>query len=181
MYNHFESKAGVAQALAEHALESHERYVAAAWSLGASPLERLIAVSGAALAFARDQPTLFQAISLSYLRPLGLFPVGTSAAGAIAARRELQLQRIAANLEAAVDDGELRSIDVAATARFIVGAWAGVLTMEARPDSETDPVATVTAGIRAIIKGTAGPATVTRDGRLRARYETALRRHGLDG
>ncbi len=180
VYNHFEGKAGVAQALAEDALAAHDRYVAATWALEASPLERLIAAAGATLVFAREQPTLFQAMSLSYLRPLGLFPANTAPAAAITARREQQLQRVAANLEAAVDAGELIPMDIHATARFIVAAWAGVLTMEARHDADADPVATVSAGIRTIIKGAAAPAALAADGRLRPRYEDALVRHGFD-
>lgn len=180
VYNHFESKAGVAQALAEDALAAHDKYVAATWALEASPLERLIAAAGATLVFAREQPTLFQAMALSYLRPLGLFPADTAPAAAIAARRQQQLRRVATNLEDAIEAGELEPMDVHATSRFIIAAWAGVLTMEARHDADADPVATVTAGIRAIIKGAASAATLTGDGRLRARYERALVRHGFD-
>ncbi len=179
VYNHFESKAGVAQALAEDALAAHDSYVAATWALEASPLERLIAAAGATLAFANEQPTLFQAMSLSYLRPLGLFPANTAPAAAIAARRERQLQRVATNLQEAIDAGELGPLDVHATSRFIIAAWAGVLTMEARHDADADPIATVSAGIRVIIKGAAAPAALTADGRLRSRYERALLRHGF--
>jgi AcrR family transcriptional regulator len=177
VYNHFASKAGIAQALAGRALAAHDEYVAAAWALDVSPLERLIAAAGATLAFAREQPTLFQAISLSYLSPLGLFPAGTPAAEAITARRRQQLERIITNLEAAIAAEELRPLDVPATARFLVASWAAVLTMEARPDTPADPAATLTAGIRGMIQGMATPATVTREGRLRARYENALERH----
>jgi AcrR family transcriptional regulator len=181
VYNHFASKAGIAQALAEHALAAHDDYVAAAWAIDASPLERLIAVAGATLAFARERPTLFQAIALSFLRPLGMFPAGTAASDAITARRELQLQRIAAQLEAAVDAGELSPLDVTATARFLVGAWTGVLTMWARPDSGVNPAATLSAGIRAVVTGMGTATTLTSHGRLRSRYERALVRHGLAG
>jgi AcrR family transcriptional regulator len=179
VYNHFSSKAGIAQALAERALAAHDEYVSAAWALDVSPLGRLIAAGGATLAFAREQPTLFQAISLSYLSPLGMFPGGTPAAEAITARRRQQLERIVTNLQAAIAAKELRPHDVAATARFFVASWAAVLTMEARPDAPADPAETLAAGIRAMIQGLATPATVTRDGRLRARYENALERHGL--
>ena len=132
VYNHFDSKAGVAQALAEDALAAHDRYVAAAWALEVSPLERLIAAAGAVLAFALEQPTLFQAMSLSYLRPLGLFPGDTAAAAAIGARREQQLGRVVTNIEEAIDAGELAAIDVQATSRFVMASLAGVLTIEAR-------------------------------------------------
>ncbi len=179
VYNHFESKAGVAQALAEDALAAHDRYVAASWSLEVSPLERLIAAAGAILAFALEQPTLFQAMSLSYLRPLGLFPADTTAATAIGARRRQQLEHVMTNIEEAIEAGELEPMDVRATSRFIMAALAGVLTMEARPDEGDDGVATATAGLRTIIKGAASPAILTREGRLRARYERALARHGL--
>ncbi len=181
VYNHFAGKAGIAQALAEHALAAHDEYVAAAWALEVSPLERLIAAGGATLAFAREQPTLFQAISLSYLSPLGFFPVGTPAAEAITARRRQQQQRIVANLDAAIAAEQLRPHDIAATARFLIASWAAVLTMDANSDLAGDPAATLVAGVRSMLQGIATPATVTRDGRLRARYENALARHGLTG
>lgn len=180
VYNHFSSKAGVAQALAERALAAHDEHVAPAWALDVSPLERLIAAGGATLAFARKQPTLFQAISLSYLSPFGLFPAGTPAAEAIAARRQQQLERISDNLDAAVAAKELSAHDVVATARFFVASWAAVLTMEeARPELPSDPAVTLAAGLRAMVQGLAAPATLTREGHLRARYENALKRHGL--
>ncbi len=123
VYNHFSSKAGIAQALAERALAAHDDYVAPAWALDVSPLERLIAAGGATLAFARKQPTLFQAISLSYLSPFALFPAGTLAAEAITARRQQQVERIRSNLDAAVAAKELRAHDIDAIARFLVASW----------------------------------------------------------
>ncbi len=179
VYNHFSSKAGVAQALAERALAAQDEYVAPAWALDVSPLERLIAAGGATLAFARKQPTLFQAISLSYLSPFGLFPAGTPAAEAIAARRQQQLERISANLDAAVAAKELSAHDVVATARFLVASWAAVLTMEETRPDPSDPAVTLAAGLRAMVQGLAAPATLTREGHLRARYENALKRYGL--
>lgn len=179
VYNHFASKAGIAQALAERALGVHDEYVAPAWTLDVSPLERLIAAGGAMLAFAREQPTLSESISLSFLGPLGLFPADTPAAEAIAARRKLQLERIVTNLEAAVAAKELRPLNASATSRFLMASFAGVLTMEAHPADATDPAATLGAGLRAMIEGLGAPATLTGDGRLRARYERALERHGF--
>jgi len=179
VYNHFDSKAGVAQALAEQALAAHDEYVAAAWALELTPLERLIAAAGAVIAFAIEQPMLFQAMSLSYQRPLGMFPADTAAAAAIGARRAQQLRQVEANIEQAIEAGELGPMDIHATSRFVMSALAGVLTMEAQPDAEADPRSTATAGIRAIIKGAAAPAVLNRDGTLRAGYERALARHGL--
>ncbi len=179
VYNHFGSKAGIAQALAERALSVHREFVAAAWSLDASPLVRLIAAAGATLAFAKAHPALFEAISLSYLGPLGLFPADTAAAQAIAARRHEQLERISGALDAAVASGELRPLDTAATARFLIGTWAGVLTMESGPGGLSDPASTLAAGIRAIFEGAAAPAALTADRRLRARYQKALAQHGF--
>ena len=178
VYNHFGSKAGIAQALAERALSVHREYVAAAWSLDVSPLERLIAAAGATLAFAKAHPALFEAISLSYLGPLGLFPADTAAAQAIAARRHEQFERISGPWMRRLPR-EIRPLDTNATARFLVGTWAGVLTMEAGPGSSADPASSLAAGIRAIFEGAAAPATLTADRRLRARYQKALAQHGL--
>ncbi|HWE08651.1 MAG TPA: glycoside hydrolase family 3 N-terminal domain-containing protein [Solirubrobacteraceae bacterium] len=70
-------------------------------------------------------------IPLPFLGPLGLFPADTPAAEAIAARRQGQLERIVANLEAAVALKELRPLNAGATSRFLMASFAGVLTMEA--------------------------------------------------
>ena len=95
VYNHFESKAGVAQALAEDALAAHDRYVAATWALEAVAAGTADRGGGRDARVRSEQPTLFQAMSLSYLRPLGLFPADTAPGAAISARREQQLQRVA--------------------------------------------------------------------------------------
>jgi AcrR family transcriptional regulator len=174
VYNHFASKAGIAQALAERALGVHGEYVAAAWSLDASPLERLMAAAGATVAFANAQPALFEAISLSYLGPLGLFPADTAAAQAIVRRRHEQFERIVAALDDAVAIGELRALDAEATARFLIASWAGVLTMESAPDAAR----TLAAGIRALIVGLGTPAVREQD-RLARRVEDALRKYVL--
>nr|WP_157137549.1 TetR/AcrR family transcriptional regulator [Mycobacterium parascrofulaceum] len=179
VYNHFTSKAGIAQALAERALEVHGQYVAAAWSLDVSPLQRLIAAAGATLAFAGDRPALFEAISLSYLGPLGLFPADTAAAEAIATRRHEQLQRIVAVLDEAISAGELQSMDTVATARFLLAAWAGVLTMEAGSGDQARAASTLAAGIRALIQGMGTATTLTREHRLTAVYHEALSRYVL--
>ncbi len=51
--------------------------------------------------------------------------------------------------------------------------------MGARPESPSDPAAALAAGLRAMIQGLATPATLTREGHLRVRYENALERQGL--
>jgi hypothetical protein len=60
-----------------------------------------------------------------------------------------------------------------------MASFAGVLTMETHPAGATDPAATLGAGLRAMIEGLGAKATLTGDGRLRARYERALERHGF--
>jgi AcrR family transcriptional regulator len=179
VYNHFNSKAGVAQALSERALRVHSEYVSAAWAIEGSPTERLIAAAGATLAFARDQPTLFQAISLSYLGPLGLFPSDTAAAAAIAERRREQFDRICAALGAAIDAGEIRPLDVPATAQFLIATWAGVLTMHSGPGAPVDSADALAAGLRAVFEGLAANEMLTDERQLRDPYQAALIRHGL--
>ena len=176
VYNHFESKAGVAQALAEDALAAHDRYVAAAWALEVSPLERLIAAAGAILAFALEQPTLFQAMSLSYLQAARPVPRRHRRRGPrSASAANSSSQQVVTNLEEAIDAGELAPMDVARDLALHHGG------LGRRPDAwKRAPTPTPTrspppaAGIRAIIKGAAAPAILTRDGRLRSRYERAL-------
>jgi AcrR family transcriptional regulator len=179
VYNHFSSKPGVAQALSERALGVHWEYVAKAWAVEGSPIERLIAAAGATLAFAKEQTGLFQAISLSYLGPLGLFPPNTPAAEAITDRRREQFDRICAALSDAVNAGELRPLDIPATAQYLIATWAGVLTMHGGPGAPVDPANALAAGLRAVFEGMGTTAMLTADRRLPDHYQAALVRHGL--
>lgn len=176
VYNHFGSKAGVAQGLADRALQVHASYVTQAWSKDGTPVERLIAAAGATLRFSREEPTLFEAIALSYLGPTGFFPSDTEAATAVERRRNDQLRRIIDGLNQAVNDGEIRPCDTAAAAQFLVASWAGVLTM--KPSQEgRDPAVALAVGIRGVLAGFL-VATVS-PGHLPPRYERALAEAGF--
>ncbi|WP_232283203.1 hypothetical protein [Gordonia alkanivorans] len=147
-----------------------------AWSLDASPLQRLIAVAGATLRFSRTHRALFEAIALSYLSPAGVFPVDTEAAAAIERRRRQQLRRIVDSLDEAIECGEIYPCDTSAAAHFLVASWAGVLTMT-DPHGLSDPGAALALGIRGLIAGLAVDGG--RADELVDRYEHALAAAGL--
>lgn len=173
VYNHFGSKAGVSRALADRALASHEIYVAPTWSLDVTPLLRLIAAGGATLRFAAEEPSAFRTMAMAYLDP-GDDPLPAAAAARIGERIGLQRRRLAAGIEAAAAEGELRELDVAGTVEFLLGAWTGVILMGMRPQVSAATRRTLAVGLRALVAGLAGPRALTADGALRRRYLRAI-------
>lgn len=183
IYNHFEGKPGIALALAERALATNERYMAEAWALEASPLERLIAAAGGCVRFAREDPAAFRTIVLPLLEPGR--DESSPAQRQVAERVALQLARLESALAGAVAAGQLRPLDVRATARFLWGAWTGVVALGVRSAggrpgepqlSERQTSAALEAGLRALLEGAVADRLLTREGRLRAPYARALHR-----
>jgi len=173
IYNHFGSKAGISSAMAERALAVHETYASAAWNLDTSPLLRLIAAGGATLRFAEEEPVAFRMMALAYLAPAA-DPIPAAVAGQIDERLRLQRERLAAGLEDAVSEGELREMDVAGTAEFLLGAWTGAISMKMRPKVSEDTRRTTAAGLQALLAGLAGPRALTAGGALRPAYLRAM-------
>lgn len=178
VYNHFGSKAGVAQALAERALEILDRYVAAAWSLDATPLERLIAAGGATLRFSRQEPIFFRRMALSYLGAGDLMPKDTAAAQRMASRLREQLERFELTLGQAVAESELAPLNTRSTARFLLESWTGVLMISYPFDSGDDADETLAIGLEVFVQGLGGPSAFDRDGLLKPRYRRAITQAG---
>lgn len=117
---------------------------------------------------------LFRTLALAYLGSGALAEEAGPAAERVAARVGVQLERLRNTLEAAVAEGELRPLDAARTARFLIGSWTGVITMGMRADAPGDTGEVLAAGIRGLVEGLATGEVLTAEGRLRARYLRAL-------
>ncbi len=136
VYVHFQTKAGLYLALVEQALDLNEAAMAQVAAAGLdSPLERVLAAGDAYLNFHIQHPGAFQMIALRVLEPR--VTVGMEEAEArIAHRVERLVAAVQADLQAAMDGGEIR-VDLAPDVlmRFLWGAWNGVIALSLRQDS----------------------------------------------
>ncbi len=135
VYVHFTTKAGLYMALVERALELNEQAMAQVAAAGLdSPLDRVLAAGDAYLHFHLQHPGAFQMIALRVLEPAvagGL----AEAEERIARRVEQLVGAVRADLQAAVDAGEVRGdLDSDRAMRFLWGAWNGVIALSLRQD-----------------------------------------------
>jgi AcrR family transcriptional regulator len=153
IYVHFGSKEGLYLALIERALEVEDRYLAKAFNAATSPTEQLIASGDAYLRFYLDHPGYFRMLAFPYFdtKPRAkLDPV----AKRVAQLAEAQIARLARAIEEAVEAGLVREVDPTRAAKFMWGAWVGVISLNLRPDRlriKDDELASVLEEGRAMI------------------------------
>src|SRR5438552_9604727 len=153
IYVHFRSKEGLYLALIEHALEVEEQFLAAAFDDALTPAEQLIAAGDAYLRFYVEHPGYFRMLAFPYFdtKPKAkLDPV----AKRVARLAEAQIARLAQAIAEAVEAGIVREVDPTRAAKFMWGAWVGVISLNLRPDRlriRDDELASVLAEGRAMI------------------------------
>lgn len=131
VYFHFRSKEGVYLALVEEALDVNERYMADV-PADPSPLARMLAAGEAYLRFHLERPDAFRLVALRMLEPAGADL--SEAEQRIADRVERLVGAVGADLQAAIDAGEVRPISAVDGMRFLWGAWNGVIALTLRQD-----------------------------------------------
>jgi AcrR family transcriptional regulator len=153
IYVHFGSKEGLYLALIERALDVEERYLAKAFDAAWTPTEQLIASGDAYLRFYLDHPGYFRMLAFPYFdtKPNAkLDPV----AKRVAQLAEGQIKRLARAIAEAVEAGLVKQVDPTRAAKFMWGAWVGVISLNLRPDRlriKDDELASVLAEGRAMI------------------------------
>ena len=153
IYVHFGSKEGLYLALIERALEVEEQYLAKAFQVAKTPTEQLIASGDAYLQFYVDHPGYFRMLAFPYFDrnpKTKLDPV----AKRVAELAEAQITRLASAIAQAVEAGLIRKVDPTRAAKFMWGAWVGVISLNLRPDRlriKDDELASVLAEGRAMI------------------------------
>jgi TetR/AcrR family transcriptional regulator len=153
IYVHFGSKEGLYLALIERALEVEERYLAKAFEDAKTPTEQLIASGDAYLRFYLEHPGYFRMLAFPYFdtKPNAkLDPV----AKRVAQLAEGQIARLAGAIAEAVAAGLVRQVDPTRAAKFMWGAWVGVISLNLRPDRlriKDDELASVLEEGRAMI------------------------------
>jgi AcrR family transcriptional regulator len=173
IYVHFQSKEGLYLALIERALEVEERYMAEAFKPTLSHGQQLFAAGWAYLRFYLDHPGYFRILAFPHLdaRPDESLPF---AAQHLAERAEAQVRRIAEIIELSVKTGAARPVDPYRAAKFMWGAWSGVIALNLRPDrlrlDDRELKAVLEEGRRMIAEGIAGMALRNPDGSLRPEF-----------
>lgn len=130
VYTHFGNKDGLVRAVAEQVLERAARYLAQAYLVSDSPIEQVAATGEAYLNLLLDHPFLVRFLASGAPdagEAAGSGPVGQAIAAMHAALED--------RIDAAVAAGQVRPLDSKMLARFLFGAWNGVvaLTTQAHP------------------------------------------------
>jgi TetR/AcrR family transcriptional regulator len=174
IYVHFGSKEGLYLALLERAVAVEERYMAEAFRPTLSLAQQLFAAGDAYIRFYLDHPGYFRILVFPHLdqRPQETLP---SAAQRLAERAESQVRRIAAIIELAVKTGAARPVDPYRAARFMWGAWSGVIALNLRPDrmrlDDDELKAVLEEGRRIVAEGIAAMSLRQPDGSLRPEFD----------
>ena len=153
IYVHFGSKEGLYLALIERALRVEEGYLAAAFDPAKTPGEQLIAAGDAYLRFYVEHPGYFRMLAFPYFdtRPKAK---ADPVAARVAQLAEAQVTRLARAIGDAVEAGQIRRVDPWRAAKFMWGAWVGVISLNLRPNRlriKDDELASVLEEGRAMI------------------------------
>jgi TetR/AcrR family transcriptional regulator len=184
IYVHFESKEGLYLALLERALEVEERYMAEAFRPTLSLGQQLFAAGDAYLRFYLDHPAYFRILAFPHVdaRPEDTLP---AAAQRLAERAEAGVRRVAAIIELAVKTGAAQPVDPYRAAKFMWGAWNGVIALNLRPDrlrlDDEELEAVLEQGRRMLAEGIAAMSLRRPDGSLRPEFDAVPMPARADG
>jgi TetR/AcrR family transcriptional regulator len=173
IYVHFQSKDGLYLALIERALEVEEGYMNEAFKPTFSLGQQLFAAGWAYLRFYHDHPGYFRILMFPHTddRSVGSLPF----AERLAERAEAQVRRVAQNIELGVKTGAARPVDPYRAAKFMWGAWSGVIALNMRPDrlrlDDDELQAVLEEGRRMIAEGIASMGLRYPDGSLRPEFD----------
>lgn len=131
IYSYFGGKEDLFLAVIERSLDMLETYQAPAFASGESPRQQLIAAGDTYLRFASDHPRHFHLLTHSR------YDVSRFAAGSRTAERHARLcrrvneriDRLASVVQAMIAGSEEKGLDAYQLARFLWGAWNGVITL----------------------------------------------------
>jgi TetR/AcrR family transcriptional regulator len=173
IYVHFQSKEGLYLALIERALEIEERYMNEAFKPTLSLSQQLFAAGWAYLCFYLDHPGYFRILVFPHTdaRSAESLP----AAERLAERAEAQVHRVARIIELGVKTGAARPVDPYRAAKFMWGAWSGVIALNLRPDrlrlDDRELRAVLEQGRRMLAEGIASMGLRLSDGSLRPEFD----------
>jgi TetR/AcrR family transcriptional regulator len=176
IYVHFDSKEGLYLALIERALDVQERYMDDAFKPTLSLGQQLFAAGWAYLRFYLDHPGYFRILAFPHFdaRPEDDL---SFAAQRLAERAEAGVRRVAGIIDLGVKTGVARPVDPYRAAKFMWGAWTGVIALNMRPDrlrlDDEELRAVLEEGRRIVAEGIAGMGLRQPDGTLRPEFDMA--------
>jgi TetR/AcrR family transcriptional regulator len=176
IYVHFQSKERLYLALIEHALDVQERYMEEAFKPTLSLGQQLFAAGWAYLRFYVDHPAYFRILAFPHVdaRPAEDL---SFAAQRLAERAEAGVRRVASIIELGVKTGAARPVDPFRAAKFMWGAWTGVIALNMRPDrlrlDDEELKAVLDEGRRIVAEGIASMGLRQPDGSLRPEFDMA--------
>jgi AcrR family transcriptional regulator len=173
LYVHFGNKAGLYLALAERALDQFAAYLDQAWRPEYSPLEQVMACGELYLRFHLEHPNSFRFLAFDGFGT-ELSQVDEELRQRVGERLDEILGVFQAHIEAAVEAGEADpSFAPREAARFLWGAWNGVVSFSLRNDrmalSDGEIAACLRLGRRMVNEGLTAPGFRDAEGRSRAR------------
>jgi TetR/AcrR family transcriptional regulator len=176
IYVHFGSKEGLYLALIERALDVQERYMEEAFRPTLSLGQQLFAAGWAYLRFYLDHPGYFRILAFPHVDARG--PDDRSfTTQRVAERAEAGVRRVASIIELGVKTGAARPVDPYRAAKFMWGAWTGVIALNMRPDrlrlDDDELRAVLDEGRRIVAEGIASMALRRPDGTLRPEFDLA--------
>ncbi len=132
LYVHFGSKDSLLLQLIDQALEINEQYMQAPEA--SSPLARVLIAGEWYLRFAMEQTVAFRFVAMRVLEP-DQATAQDEINERIAERVQRIVARVTADLNEAMDTGEIAQVDLAQAMVFLWGAWNGVAGLVLRQDS----------------------------------------------
>jgi TetR/AcrR family transcriptional regulator len=173
IYVHFQSKEGLYLAVISRALEIEERYMDEAFRPTLSLGQQLFAAGWAYLRFYRDHPDHFRILVFPHTDARSGEPL--PGADRLAERAEAQVRRVAGIIELGIKTGAARPVDPYRAAKFMWGAWSGVIALNLRPDrlrlDDDELRAVLEQGRRMLAEGIASIGLRLPDGSLRPEFD----------
>jgi AcrR family transcriptional regulator len=167
VYTHFGNKDGLVLAVAERILDRAGQYMAQAFVISDSPIEQVAASGEAYLNLLLDYPFLIRFFTSD--APA----LGSEAETGVIGQRITAIQALLEErIDAAIAAGQVKALDSNLLARFLFGAWNGVVALTTQAHSgrlSTDQARQCLQQARALlIDGMSTPALTGADGRSTA-------------
>ena len=162
LYGYFGSKDGLYLTLVERAVTQFGDYLKQAFAQHGSPLEQVMAAGEFYLRFHLEHPGSFQFLTGGSVMG-GPNPLTDQLRDRIGAQIEAILDGFQGRIEAAVEAGEVHAdLDARLAARFLWGAWNGVVSLGLRGDrlrlTDEEIAACLRQGKRIVRHGLTAPA-----------------------
>lgn len=124
VYTHFGNKDGLFLAVVDRALDHIGQYVNTAADAGGSAVDAIIAIGESYLDVLLERP-----FAVRFLVTDSSLPDDDAVRGRVAEHIDRFYHSMASRIEYAIECGELRDVDATLMARFVIGAWSGVISM----------------------------------------------------